>query len=49
MGGQLKLIGDGGKLLGKVLGMINGFKLIIMTVKIIFVKESTEGFEDAEK
>ncbi len=24
-------------------------KLIIMTVKIIFVKESTEGFEDAEK
>ena len=24
-------------------------KLIIMTVKIIFVKESTEGFEDTEK
>ena len=24
-------------------------KLIIMTVNIIFVKESTEGFEDTEK
>ena len=24
-------------------------KLIIMTVKIVFVKESTEGFEDTKK